>query len=125
MRTFVTALAALTIMLGLPAAMGGEKKAKSTTKLTKAEYKVAGLTCAACEEHLTKEFTSLKGVKVDLVCSDSGKAQLSYDSSKVKAKDLIGAIKKAGFKFEGQKVSLNVAGMTCEGCSTKVNKALA
>ena len=122
MRTLVTALTALTIVIGLSTASAGEKK--STKKLIQTEYKVSGLTCEACEQHLTQEFKNLKGVKVDLVCSDTGKAQLSYDSSKVKAKDLIGAIKKAGFKFEGEKVSLNVAGMTCDGCSTKVNKAL-
>ena len=88
-------------------------------------FAVAGMTCGGCENKLSKAFTAVKGVKVDGICSKSGKAKLTYDAKTVKKEQLVEVVSKSGFKYGGEKVTFDVKGMTCGGCSGKVSKALA
>jgi len=59
---------------------------------------VDGMSCMHCVNKVTKVisgFKSAKDVKVDL---DKKEAKFSFDESKEKIDDIIGAVKKAGFE---------------------------
>ena len=107
--------------------MAKTKKAAAakTDKLVKVDYKVAGMTCTACETKLTKVLSAIDGVSEPSACSQSKLAKVSYDPARVKDEQLIQAINKAGFKVEAETIAVKVDGMTCGTCSDKVSKKLA
>lgn len=98
--------------------------ASKCDKLAKVEYKVSGMSCAACEDKVTKAVAKLDGVSEPSACSKSGKAVMTIDSKKVKDEQLLAAIEHAGFKVEGEVLTVKVEGMKCEACSSKVSKAV-
>lgn len=120
MRKFLTLLAAVA-MIGFAQADHCAGKHDKTS----ASFAVSGMTCGGCSGKMKRALAAIDGVDVDKVCHKSGSACVKYDAKKVKTEDLVAAIKETGFKLDGQKVSFDVAGMTCGGCSGKVKRALA
>jgi copper ion binding protein len=104
-------------------AVGKEAKAECASAKT-LTYKVGGAACEESCSKLVKTLTSLDGVSKAESCSKTHMTKISYDASKVKSCDIAAAIKKAGYKVEGQQVSLPVKGMACGACSSKVGKVL-
>jgi copper ion binding protein len=104
-------------------AVGEEAKAECASAKT-LTYKVGGAACEESCSKLVKTLTSLDGVSKAESCSKTHMTKISYDASKVKSCDISAAIKKAGYKVEGQQVSLPVKGMACGACSSKVGKVL-
>jgi copper ion binding protein len=99
--------------------------ANAQAKLTKVQYEVKDLACAACETKVKEALASLEGVGQAAACSKEKHVTVAYDAQKVKEKQLMAAIKKAGFNVTAETVELKVDGMTCGACSGKVSKALA
>jgi Cu+-exporting ATPase len=99
--------------------------ATKTEKLAKVEYKVTGMSCTACEDKVTKAVAKLDGVSEPSACSKSGKAVMAIDAKKVKDAQLVAAIEQAGFKVEGEKLTVKVDGLKCEACASKVSQAVA
>lgn len=97
---------------------------KALSKVSKVEYQVAGMSCGACENKLTAALSKLQGVSAPKACSKSSVASVSYDAAKVKPQEIIAAIKKAGYKVEGEIVTMKVDGLKCGACVDKVGKAL-
>lgn len=87
-------------------------------------YKVSGMSCGACEGKVKKALTGIEGVTVNSVSAKDGVAAVAVDEAKVKPEQVQAAITGAGFKVEGQVVSIAVEGMSCGACSGKVAKAL-
>jgi Cu+-exporting ATPase len=114
-----------TLRILLASALGAVTAiAAETAPAANLKYNVKGMTCGACESKVSKALTGIDGVKVDKVCSKSGKAVVSYDSAKVKPEQVQEAITKSGFTVTSQEVSMKVGGMTCGACSKSVAKAL-
>jgi copper ion binding protein len=99
--------------------------ADSQAKLVKVSYKVAGMSCAACETKVKGELAKIAGVSEPAACAESKQVKLAYDPAKVKEDQLMAAINKIGFKVEAEMVDLKVEGMKCTACSTKVSQKLA
>ena len=93
--------------------------------LIKVQYEVKGLTCGDCELKVTEALASLEGVGKAAACSKEKKVNVAFDGKKLKDKQLMAAIQKAGFKVSAEMVEVKVDGMSCGACSTKVSKALA
>jgi copper ion binding protein len=87
-------------------------------------YKVSGMSCGACEGKVKNALTGIDGVTVTSVSAKDGAAAVEFDAAKVKPAQVQAAITDAGFKVEGQVVSIAVEGMSCGACSSKVAKAL-
>ena len=92
--------------------------------LTMDEHKVSGMTSGGCTSKVKDSLTKVKGVNVETVCHESNKAVVAYNLKQVKDKDVVAAIKQAGFKVEAEVIQVSVDGMTCGGCSSKVSQAL-
>lgn len=105
----------------------GECCATQTAKsgYVKVSYQVDGLACSACETKLTKVLGAIEGVDAPEACAKSKVAKLSYDPKKVKEKQLLAAIEKAGYQVKAETIEVKVDGMACGDCSSKVSKALA
>lgn len=99
--------------------------ADSQAKLVKVSYKVAGMSCVACETKVKAELAKIAGVSEPAACAESKQVKLAYDPTKVKEDQLMAAINKTGFKVEAELVDLKVEGMKCAACSTKVSQKLA
>jgi Cu+-exporting ATPase len=146
MKTLFKSVLSLGLTAALPLLAGGEDCEKAcpaskaacpasgataaccdakSDKMVKVQYKVSGMTCAACEQKLTKALASIDGVNSPSACAESKMAKLAYDPKKVKEDQLIAAVNKAGFKVEAETIELKVDGMTSGGCSDKVSKKLA
>ncbi len=101
------------------------KVAPAGERYIQAQFKVSGMTCAACETSVTKALNALEGVKEASACAESKVAKVAYNPEKVKDRQLAAAIRKAGFKVEAETIAVKVDGLACEACSDKVGKKLA
>lgn len=101
------------------------KLAPAGERLIQAQFKVSGMTCAACETSVTKALNAIEGVKEASACAESKVAKVAYNPEKVKDRQLAAAIRKAGFKVEAETIAVKVDGLSCGACSDKVGKKLA
>ena len=134
MNKFVKYLMALALVAAIPA-FAGEEKAKCSAECAKAccddakglkqlTYKVGGADCEQSCAAIDKVFTKIDGVSKAGTCSESHLTSLTYDPKKIKPEQILAAIKKAGYKVEGQQLTIPVKDMACGACSAKVGKAL-
>jgi Cu+-exporting ATPase len=66
-------------------------------KVTK-EFKIDGMTCAACSRAAERAINKLDGIEEATVNLSTEKAQVIYNDDKINSQDIIGAIDKAGYK---------------------------
>ena len=70
----------------------------------KETIKIQGMSCAACAARIEKRLKKLEGINTAFVNLAAEKATIEYDSSKVKASDIVNAIESLGYKAEEEKV---------------------
>ncbi|NLL05774.1 MAG: copper-translocating P-type ATPase [Clostridiaceae bacterium] len=79
--------------LGYEAIMEGDKKE------AKVELKISGMSCAACSARIEKKLNKFDGVKATVNLATE-RANIEYDSSKIKSTDLIKSIEALGYKAD-------------------------
>src|SRR6185312_16336079 len=87
------------------------------------ELPIEGMTCAACATRIEKNLNKLPGVQAAVNFANE-KARIEFDASATQPEDLIHSIEKAGFHVAPQSVQLQISGMTCAACSSRIEKAL-
>ncbi|MBS4097390.1 MAG: copper-translocating P-type ATPase [Sulfuricella sp.] len=87
------------------------------------ELPVEGMTCAACSSRLEKMLNRLPGVVAGINLA-AEKAQIDYDEAQASPAVLIQTIHKAGFKVPPKQLELELEGMTCAACATRIEKVL-
>lgn len=92
--------------------------------LSLVNVKFADACCESSCADIDKKLTSIKGIQAPKTCSTSKTTTLKYDPQVLKDNQLFAALKKAGLKVEAQFTTLEVNGMACTSCSSRVNKAL-
>lgn len=99
---------------------------KATPDSKKTEFKVEGMTCAACSNRVEKALQKLEGVMSAGVNLTTEKASVEYDENIIGIPELHQAVEKAGYAVaaEGRKIELKVEGMTCASCANRVEKGL-
>jgi len=65
----------------------------------KESFKISGMTCAACSARIEKRLNRIEGVKAAVNLATE-KANIEYDSAKVKSSELIKTIEALGYKAE-------------------------
>lgn len=85
---------------------------------------ITGMTCAACATRIEKNITKVPGVKKASVNLATEKASVTYDPTEATVEDVIAKIKKTGYGVQEEKVQLDIIGMTCAACATRVEKGL-
>ncbi|KMJ54062.1 hypothetical protein ACG97_04455 [Vogesella sp. EB] len=92
----------------------------SATRIT---LPVEGMTCAACALRIEKVLSRQPGVSAS-VSFASESAQISYDPQQRNVEQLVAAIEQAGFSVPPQILQLEIEGMTCAACATRIEKVL-
>ena len=64
------------------------------------DFVISGMHCASCANIIERQVKKVHGVKSAHVNFASQKASISYDSSSVQTRDLIAAVKKAGYSAD-------------------------
>jgi P-type Cu+ transporter len=84
---------------------------------------ITGMTCAACSTRIEKVLNKMDGVKANVNLSME-KASVAYDPERVNKQDIVNKIEKLGYGVQTEKVELDIEGMTCAACSTRIEKVL-
>ena len=84
---------------------------------------VTGMTCAACSNRVEKVLNKMDGVEAQVNLTTE-KATIDYDPSTTSYNDITEKIEKIGYGVQTEKSELDVMGMTCAACSSRIEKVL-
>lgn len=84
------------------------------------ELRVGGLTCPHCPPKVEEALRKVDGVARAHVNLASQTAHVSYDPSRVRALDLVKAIRSAGYAAGTAKTRIPIAGMHCSSCVIRI-----
>src|SRR5699024_4092536 len=84
---------------------------------------VTGMTCAACSNRIEKTLNKMEGVEAQVNVTTE-RATIDYDSDKTSIEDITNKIENVGYGVLMDKSELDVFGMTCAACSTRIEKVL-
>ncbi|WP_186577934.1 heavy metal translocating P-type ATPase [Aquibacillus kalidii] len=84
---------------------------------------ITGMTCAACSTRVEKVLNKMDGVEAQVNLTTE-KATVDYDSDKTSIEDITKKIENVGYGVLMEKTELDVFGMTCAACSTRIEKVL-
>lgn len=74
---------------------------KSDIKTT--EFKISGMTCAGCEEHINHEVYKLNGIVNSKASYENGNAIVEFDKTKTNEAEIEKAINSTGYKVTGKR----------------------
>lgn len=92
--------------------------------MSTATLPIEGMTCATCSTRIEKVLERVEGVSDAAVNLATEQASITYDADATDPAQLAAAIGRAGFVVPPITTRLNVEGMTCATCSTRVEKVL-
>ncbi|WP_426984355.1 heavy metal translocating P-type ATPase [Brevibacillus borstelensis] len=93
-------------------------------KVKEATVAISGMTCAACAIRIEKGLQKLEGVESASVNLALEKSTVVYDAEKMSFQDIQKKIEDLGYGVITDKVELNISGMTCAACATRIEKGL-
>ena len=74
---------------------------KSNIKTT--EFKISGMTCASCEEHVNQEVNKLNGILISKASYENGNAIIEFDKTKTNKTEIEKAINSTGYTVTDKK----------------------
>ncbi|WP_408010583.1 heavy metal translocating P-type ATPase [Pseudalkalibacillus sp. A8] len=84
---------------------------------------ITGMTCAACSSRIEKVLNKMDGVNATVNLSTE-EATIKYDPDTVKTEDIIKRIQKLGYDVPTEGLELDIQGMTCAACSSRIEKVI-
>ena len=84
---------------------------------------ITGMTCASCSTRIEKILNKMDGVEATVNLAMES-ASVQYDNEKIKADEIFAKINDLGYGVRVDKMDLDVFGMTCAACSTRIEKVL-
>lgn len=99
------------------AATESEKREQTTLQIT-------GMTCAACANRIEKGLKKMAGVKDANVNLALERASVTYDSKITDVSKMEQQIEKLGYGTVKESIDLQITGMTCAACATRIEKGL-
>lgn len=84
---------------------------------------ITGMTCTACANRIEKNLNKLPNVEAT-VNPTTEKATIDYDPNSTSLETITGTVQKTGYGVITEATELDVLGMTCAACSTRVEKVL-
>lgn len=68
------------------------------------EFKISGMTCASCEEHVNHEMNKLNGIVSSTTSYENGNAIIEFDKTKTNEREIEKAINSTGYNVIDKKV---------------------
>src|SRR5699024_1782315 len=84
---------------------------------------VTGMTCAACSSRIEKVLSMMDGVDAQVNLTTE-KANIDYNSEITFVEKTTTKIENFGYGVETEKTEVDVIGMTCPACSSRIEKVL-
>ncbi|MFS0636499.1 heavy metal translocating P-type ATPase [Mesobacillus foraminis] len=85
---------------------------------------ISGMTCAACSSRIEKSLNKLEGVDQATVNLALEKATVIYNPDNTTVLDIENKINDLGYSIATEKAELDLMGMTCAACATRIEKGL-
>ncbi len=95
-----------------------------TTDLQPLDIAITGMTCASCASRVEGVLSRLPGVVEATVNLATEKATLRSSAGPLDVGAAVQAIERAGYGVALQTLTLNIGGMTCASCSSRVESAI-
>jgi len=73
------------------------------SNIKKTEFKISGMTCASCEEHVNHEVNKLNGIVNSKASYENGNAVIEFDKTKTNETEIEKAINSTGYKVTDKK----------------------
>lgn len=93
-------------------------------KASETSLQITGMTCAACAVRIEKGINKVDGVMEANVNLALEKATVKFDPAKTNVQALQDKVRDLGYDVVSEKVELDIIGMTCAACSTRIEKGL-
>ncbi|UMT78029.1 heavy metal translocating P-type ATPase [Staphylococcus roterodami] len=84
---------------------------------------ITGMTCAACSNRIEKKLNRLDDVNAQVNLTTE-KATVEYNPDQHDVQEFINAIQHLGYGVAVETVELDITGMTCAACSSRIEKVL-
>jgi Cu+-exporting ATPase len=92
--------------------------------MTTIELPITGMTCANCANTVERTLKKTEGVNSVAVNFANERAQIEFDTAKVKPVELIERVRKTGYDVVLAQTELPVLGMTCVNCANTIERTL-
>ena len=73
------------------------------SNVEKTEFKISGMTCASCEDHVNHEVNKLSGIVNIKASYENGNAIIEFDKTKTNEAEIERAINSTGYEVTGKK----------------------
>jgi Cu+-exporting ATPase len=93
--------------------------------MEKVSLKVQGMTCSACAARVEKAVRALPGVASAAVNFAVERLTADYDPGRTGPRQIIAAVREAGYEVPLERLDFKITGMTCSACAARVEKAAA
>src|SRR4051794_7547545 len=93
-------------------------------KVLEDQFQITGMTCAACATRIEKGLKKMDGVQDANVNLALEKAMVKFDPAVMNPSDITNKVKDLGYDVITDTLELEITGMTCAACSTRVEKGL-
>ncbi|WP_082235468.1 heavy metal translocating P-type ATPase [Halobacillus massiliensis] len=84
---------------------------------------ITGMTCSACSTRIEKVLNKMDGVEANVNLTMET-ATIHYDEERVQPSDITAKIETLGYGVQKEQVELDIHGMTCSACSSRIQKVL-
>ncbi|MGP4068141.1 heavy metal translocating P-type ATPase [Halobacillus sp. B29] len=84
---------------------------------------ITGMTCSACSARIEKVLNKMEGVEASVNLTMEN-ATITYNNEQAQPQDIKERIEKLGYGVQTDKLELDIHGMTCAACSTRIQKGL-
>ncbi|MGZ1838009.1 heavy metal translocating P-type ATPase [Staphylococcus argenteus] len=84
---------------------------------------ITGMTCAACSNRIEKKLNKLDDVNAQVNLTTE-KATVEYNPDQHDVQEFINTIQHLGYGIAVETVELDITGMTCAACSSRIEKVL-
>lgn len=77
------------------------------TNIQQAVFKIKGMTCESCTQHVNSEISKVKGIVTFQTSYENANSTVNFDNSKTSIDSIINAINSTGYKVVSQRVTNN------------------
>nr|WP_212117559.1 heavy metal translocating P-type ATPase [Niallia circulans] len=97
---------------------------KSKEKIKEQTFEITGMTCAACATRIEKGLNKMQGVEKATVNLALEKATVKYRDGELSPMEIKEKVEGLGYGIITEKLELDISGMTCAACATRIEKGL-
>ncbi|MBZ9536156.1 copper-translocating P-type ATPase [Cytobacillus oceanisediminis] len=97
---------------------------KSKEKIKEQTFEITGMTCAACATRIEKGLNKMQGVENATVNLALEKATVKYRDGELSPMEIKEKVEGLGYGIVTEKLELDISGMTCAACATRIEKGL-